>query len=123
MEIPLGSGAKELGLRPSIFAVVGSVFGVRNPVLTKLGAFPLDANGVPTALFRDILSSTGGRQCQDATTGAMTAIPTDGLRNGHQPLRRLQSAVRRSFSAGYVEAAPVGWFWRQLELAVRSVQD
>ena len=32
LEIPLGSGARELGLRPSIFADVGAVWGVRNPV-------------------------------------------------------------------------------------------
>ncbi len=30
LEIPLGSGAKELGLRPSAFIDVGSVFGVKN---------------------------------------------------------------------------------------------
>jgi outer membrane protein insertion porin family len=33
LEIPLGSGAKELGLRPSLFADVGSVFGIKNPTL------------------------------------------------------------------------------------------
>ncbi len=31
LELPLGSGARELGLRPSIFADVGAVFGVRRP--------------------------------------------------------------------------------------------
>ncbi|MFM2022023.1 MAG: hypothetical protein RJB02_1731 [Pseudomonadota bacterium] len=31
LEIPLGSGAREMGLRPSIFAVAGSVFGVTRP--------------------------------------------------------------------------------------------
>ncbi len=34
VEIPLGSGAKELGLRPSIFLDYGAVFGVRRPTLT-----------------------------------------------------------------------------------------
>jgi outer membrane protein insertion porin family len=34
LEIPLGSGAKELGLRPSIFLDAGAVFGVNQPVLT-----------------------------------------------------------------------------------------
>lgn len=33
LEIPLGSGARELGLRPSIFLDVGALFGVRAPVL------------------------------------------------------------------------------------------
>ncbi len=35
MEIPLGSGARELGLRPSLFIDVGSVFGVATPALTQ----------------------------------------------------------------------------------------
>jgi len=32
LEIPLGSGARELGLRPSIFVNAGSVWGTRNPL-------------------------------------------------------------------------------------------
>jgi outer membrane protein insertion porin family len=40
LEIPLGSGARELGLRPSIFADVGAVFGVRRPVTLDIN--PLD---------------------------------------------------------------------------------
>tara|TARA_R100001244_G_scaffold20643_4_gene21504 strand:+ start:500 stop:3151 length:2652 start_codon:yes stop_codon:yes gene_type:complete len=33
LEIPLGSGARELGLRPSIFVDVGAVFKVKQPLL------------------------------------------------------------------------------------------
>ncbi len=32
VEIPLGSGARELGLRPSVFVNAGSVWGIRNPL-------------------------------------------------------------------------------------------
>ncbi len=35
IEIPLGSGARELGLRPSVFVDVGSVFNVDTPQLTQ----------------------------------------------------------------------------------------
>ncbi|QLC23394.1 outer membrane protein assembly factor BamA [Parasphingopyxis sp. CP4] len=43
LEIPLGSGARELGFRPSIFIDAGAVFGVTDP---ELQTFPcLDANG------------------------------------------------------------------------------
>ncbi len=35
LEIPLGTGAKELGLRPSIFMDVGALFGVKAPQLTQ----------------------------------------------------------------------------------------
>ena len=41
LEIPLGSGAKELGLRPSIFMDAGAVWGVREPILEGgIGTFP-----------------------------------------------------------------------------------
>ena len=41
LEIPLGSGAKELGLRPSIFMDVGAVWGVRTPIREGgLSTFP-----------------------------------------------------------------------------------
>jgi outer membrane protein insertion porin family len=35
LEIPLGSSVKELGIRPSIFADAGAVFGLVDPVLIK----------------------------------------------------------------------------------------
>ncbi len=54
LEIPLGSGARELGLRPSLFAVVGSVFGVKNPGTSAL------PNDVPL--------------CRNNTTGGITPI-------------------------------------------------
>jgi len=34
LEVPLGNGARELGLRPSIFMDVGAVFGTKRPTLT-----------------------------------------------------------------------------------------
>jgi outer membrane protein insertion porin family len=53
LEIPLGSGAKELGLRPSIFLDVGSVFGVKRPPLTKLAFFTDPADGVVKLVCRN----------------------------------------------------------------------
>lgn len=35
LEIPLGSGARELGLRPSLFVDIGAVFGVEEPILVQ----------------------------------------------------------------------------------------
>ncbi len=52
LELPLGSGAREMGLRPSIFAVMGSVFGVKRP----------QTNDLPNGL----------RRCRDNTTGVVT---------------------------------------------------
>ncbi|QGP78807.1 outer membrane protein assembly factor BamA [Sphingobium sp. CAP-1] len=40
IEIPLGSGAREMGLRPSIFADVGAVGGLKSPgLVNKTGSF------------------------------------------------------------------------------------
>lgn len=52
LEIPLGSGARELGLRPSVFVDAGAVWGVRAPLpfdTTPAGQFipQKDANGIP----------------------------------------------------------------------------
>jgi len=38
LEIPLGNGARELGLRPSIFLDAGAVFGVKTPPLIRPGS-------------------------------------------------------------------------------------
>ena len=51
MEIPLGSGARELGLRPSIFVDVGSVFGISSPPLTQ--------SPLPDGLFIPQRNSSG----------------------------------------------------------------
>ncbi|NIJ16109.1 outer membrane protein assembly factor BamA [Sphingobium vermicomposti] len=39
VEIPLGSGAREMGLRPSIFVDAGAVAGLRDPVPTNFPGF------------------------------------------------------------------------------------
>lgn len=36
LEIPLGAGARELGIRPSIFADIGAVWGVREPITNPI---------------------------------------------------------------------------------------
>ncbi|WP_206335833.1 outer membrane protein assembly factor BamA [Rhizorhabdus phycosphaerae] len=63
LEIPLGNGARELGLRPSIFMDVGAVFGVSRPRLTapEIAGYPfqLDANGKYLPVERLVLDSQG----------------------------------------------------------------
>lgn len=67
LEIPLGSGAREMGLRPSIFADVGAVWSVKRPALTQC-----DTGCIPTYYVRntDGTNSTATTTvATDATTG------------------------------------------------------
>ena len=59
LEIPLGSGARELGLRPSVYLQAGSLFGITRPLPTAV--FPVDANGVVQPLVTPIRDSAGNQ--------------------------------------------------------------
>lgn len=60
LEIPLGAGAKGLGIRPSIFMDVGSVFDVKRPNLTTLSN------------FTDPADNRIKFQCRNTSTGSTT---------------------------------------------------
>ena len=77
LDIPLGTGAKELGLRPSIFLDVGSVFSVRRPTLTTLDNFRDPADGLTKFLCRN--ATTGASQFASENT---TTDPTTGVVTG-----------------------------------------
>ncbi len=68
LEIPLGSGAKELGLRPSIFLDVGAVFAVKTPTLTTIAKDFTDGQGVVSAICR--IDATGARTLVPLATAA-----------------------------------------------------
>ena len=61
LEIPLGAGVRELGIRPSIFLDAGAVFGIRAPQLQNY--INGDAN-----LNRPILDANGAQQCITTVT-------------------------------------------------------
>jgi outer membrane protein insertion porin family len=73
LEIPLGSGAREMGLRPSLFVDAGAVFGLRDPLTNP-------SNGLC------IVNATGARfeapLINKCTTGTNTADFTL-IRNGY----------------------------------------
>ncbi len=81
LEIPLGSGARELGLRPSIFVDVGAVFNVTQPILltdaqTQLfGSVDSQGNlsptGLPAPLFLTTDAMGEAATTFDATTNGM----------------------------------------------------
>ncbi len=63
LEIPLGTGARELGLRPSLFLDLGSVFGIKRPTVANGGLIDL-----PNGDFIPLLTAGGLAQCQVVTT-------------------------------------------------------
>ena len=76
LEIPLGAGARELGLRPSIYAQVGSLFGIKQPLPTATFPTFTDQNGNSTVLpIQSLLVDGSGQQLYiytDPTTSAAT---------------------------------------------------
>jgi len=74
LEIPLGSGAKEMGIRPSVFLDVGSVWGVTHPTVTSQNTTTTiptkDANG--NILYLQTDSVTGAQSAVTNSTNAKT---------------------------------------------------
>lgn len=67
LEIPLGSGARELGLRPSIFVDAGAVFNVTQPLLVDNRIQSVNAANEPLFLTVDANGNIG------STTDAVDA--------------------------------------------------
>ncbi len=82
LEIPLGSGARELGLRPSIFVDAGAVFGLRNPQTIDTG---------PDGVFLPTRNSDGDplfTQIDEAeldADGVCVATATSNVTNEENP--------------------------------------
>ncbi len=85
LEIPLGSGAAELGLRPSIFVMAGGLFGITDPGRTiqfdqakdSSGNLLFNQDGSPTLLPKDnFIKDANGNQLYQVTTGDATGLYT-----------------------------------------------
>jgi len=72
MEIPLGSGAKEMGLRPSVFMDVGSVWGSD---FKQSDLLPPTTN----VTIRQFVDKKGRKLYINNTTGKVTHDPTGGF--------------------------------------------
>ena len=85
LELPLGSGARELGLRPSIYAQIGSLFGITRPLPTATFPTITDASGNVTVLpINTPLFDSSGRQlyivsAQDTTNMGMATTCAIGF--------------------------------------------
>jgi len=81
LELPLGSGARELGLRPSLFVDMGAVFGLKQPKLVTLSDFDTDGDGVYENQIRYTKDSKGRQlysvvDTTSANYGATTTCAT-----------------------------------------------
>ena len=96
LEIPLGTGARELGLRPSIFIDAGALFNVTKPDLLDLlppsGLFIPTRDGAGNALF----NQAGVDEDGDPVT-IVTVSPFDPLGNPNTPLGSFTGAFKEVF--------------------------
>ncbi|WP_454184768.1 outer membrane protein assembly factor BamA [Porphyrobacter sp. MBR-49] len=96
LEIPLGSGARELGLRPSIWADIGGLWGVTQPVLqdNPNGVQQRDAQGNPIFLTPR-LDSNGVPVVPGVLDFTTNPLAPDGTAN--IPSIRPGSAIKETF--------------------------
>ncbi len=92
LEIPLGTGARELGLRPSIWVDVGALWGVQAPILqdNPNGLQQTDATGAPQ--FIQVVTNP-----DNTTTTTIVTSPTAPNGTDNTPLIRQGSAIREVF--------------------------
>ena len=135
LEIPLGSGARELGLRPSIWADIGALWGVETPVLqdNPNGLQERDANGNPV-FFTQRLDANGqpvlvnGQPAFDRTTNplapdgtpnALAIRPGSEIREtflGNSPSPRITAGIGVNWNS------PFGPFRIDFAQTIRKVE-
>ena len=100
LEIPLGSGAREMGLRPSIFLDAGALFGVTRPTLLDNPNGIQQRNGDGNLLYTTILRDDMGAPVLD-TNGNQQIVSTtasvDFFGDPNNPLIIPGSAFRELF--------------------------
>jgi len=93
LEIPLGSGAREMGLRPSIFVDAGAVFDVTKPELIDTGptycAGTCDSSGNP--LYRQYADPS------DTSNYTLTTTPTGTAGTDYVAVGYIQTGFRETF--------------------------
>ncbi|NQX94377.1 MAG: BamA/TamA family outer membrane protein, partial [Erythrobacter sp.] len=100
LEIPLGTGARELGLRPSIFVDIGALWGVTSPILQDNpdGIQQIDpTSGLP--LFSTTVD-VNGDPIVDANNVPIRVLTTTAVDANGNPNRREilpNSNIRETF--------------------------
>jgi outer membrane protein insertion porin family len=95
LEIPLGAGARDLGLRPSVFVDIGALWGVRRPALLDIDPnSPLAQNQCTADVGGAISLVPPTQNCPTGTT--LTRFATSPFREvflGDSPSPRLSVGV------------------------------
>jgi outer membrane protein insertion porin family len=107
IDIPLGTGAKELGLRPSVFLDVGSVFGVRRPTLTTLASFR-DSDGITKSLCRNATTGTSQFATETTTTTGGVTTGTGQYTTCPTNFSRLDPFEERYFGDSWMPRVSIG---------------
>ncbi|WP_254913002.1 outer membrane protein assembly factor BamA [Novosphingobium sp. B 225] len=96
LEIPLGSGAKEMGLRPSVFLDAGSVWSIKTPQILSL-TFPytVTCNGASKAGFATSADGipTLPATCTGTNDAVLKGIPFQEFYSGNSPQPRISVGV------------------------------
>ena len=112
LELPLGSGARELGLRPSIYMDVGAVFGGKTPTLTDSCATANATSVACVAAIRQYTDSAGELLYLDsagASTTTNTGTPyTYSLGAYRETYSGNTASPRLSVGVGVNWASPFG---------------
>ncbi|MBD2842184.1 outer membrane protein assembly factor BamA [Erythrobacter sp. KMU-140] len=97
LEIPLGTGARELGLRPSIWVDVGALWGVEQPILqdNPNGVQNVDASGNPLFIETVVVTNPDGSSTV-TQVATINPIAADGVTE-NIPSIRSGSAIREVF--------------------------
>ncbi|MFD1788588.1 outer membrane protein assembly factor BamA [Sphingomonas floccifaciens] len=114
LEIPLGAGAREMGLRPSIYVQAGALFGVTRPLPTFSfaqarnadGSLKFNVDGSPSLLpYQTYLTDGQGRQLYqfDATTTTTCAVGFAATAGGPCVGSQVNAAIPTGSQAPFFE--------------------
>lgn len=112
LELPLGSGAREMGLRPSIYLDAGAVFGGQVPTLTDTCAIAIAAGiacTIPTRQYRDGSGNLLYLDANGLATTTNTGTPYSYALGAYRETYQGNSASPRlSIGVGVNWASPFG---------------
>ncbi|MBB5728548.1 outer membrane protein insertion porin family [Sphingomonas prati] len=94
LEIPLGAGARDLGLRPSLFMDAGAVFSLTRPVTLDTRVCDFPASGTSSATSRVVQKADDNNGCPSGSTlAADQSGAFQEVYSGNSPKPRLSVGV------------------------------